>query len=61
MDDLDELCAVDGVAGREDAPREEAELKEGRDRLVLGHLGRPRKEPAVLLCPQPEINCSAFS
>jgi len=35
---LNKPSAVGRVVGREDAAREEAELKEGRDGLVLGHL-----------------------
>lgn len=48
VDDLHELGAVDGVVGREDAAGKEAELQEGRDRLVLGQLGRAGEEPSVL-------------
>ena len=53
---LDELCAVDGVGGGEDAAREDAELQERRDRLVLGQLGVAREEPRVLLLSQPVNN-----
>jgi hypothetical protein len=35
---LNKPSAVGRVVSREDAAREEAELKEGRDGLVLGHL-----------------------
>ncbi len=53
VDDVNELGAVDGVGDGEDAAREEAELQERRDRLVLGQLRRAREEPGVLLLLEP--------
>lgn len=53
MHGVHELCAVERVGGREDAAREEAELHEARDGLVLGGLGGARREPGAALRRQP--------
>lgn len=43
------LCTVDGVEGGEGAAREETQLQEGSDGVVLGGPSAPQSEPAVLL------------
>lgn len=49
VQNLYELGAVDGVHSGEDAAREQTQLQQLRDRLVLCRLDTARQEPPVLL------------
>lgn len=56
MHGVHELGAVERVGGGEHAAREQAELHEARDGLVLGGLGGARREPRRALAPQPRAH-----
>jgi len=47
VEDVYELGAVDSVAGGEAAPREDAQLQELGDRLILG---RPCRQAVTMSC-----------
>lgn len=47
VEDVYELSAVDGVAGGEAAPREDAQLQELGDCLILG---RPCRQAVTMSC-----------